>query len=193
MTSEKVIKAMRDPVTIEYRGTKYSFIDFDTFGAPGQEIGFFAKIAKYKQQGAVGVVHEAQHASAETEVLNLIDAASSFVYLPSFSGFGLAAVAMPLVMLAFNYKEGFDMLSLSGTRKLLIEWPDYAALKGRELAAFAWCVLGTLACMFAVWMVATDHAPQLGVAIMRGGLLAAAIATATIGLARFALREILGE
>lgn len=86
MTSEKVIEAMRDPVTIEYRGTKYSFIDFEVFGAPGQEVGFFAKIAKYKQQGAVGVVHEAKHASAETEVLNLIDAASAFVYLPGFSG-----------------------------------------------------------------------------------------------------------
>ena len=33
MTSEKVIEAMRDPVTIEYRGTKYSFIDFETFEA----------------------------------------------------------------------------------------------------------------------------------------------------------------
>lgn len=86
MTSDKIVEAMRDPVTIEYRGTKYSFIDFETFDAPGQGIGFFAKIAKYKQQGAVGVVHEAQHASAETEVLNLIDAASSFIYLPGFSG-----------------------------------------------------------------------------------------------------------
>ena len=86
MTSERVIEAMRDPVTIEYRGTKYSFVDFETFGAHGHEIGFFAKIAKYKQQGAVDVVHEAKHASAETEVLNLIDAASAFVYLPGFSG-----------------------------------------------------------------------------------------------------------
>jgi len=86
MTSEKIVEAMRDPVTIEYRGTKYSFIDFETFESPGRGSGFFAKIAKYKQQGAVGVVHEAQHASAETSVLNLIDAASAFVYLPGFSG-----------------------------------------------------------------------------------------------------------
>ena len=86
MTAGRVIEAMRDPVTIEYRGTKYSFIDFEAFGAPGHETGFFAKIAKYKQQGAVGVVHEAKHASAEAEVPNLIDAASAFVYLPGFSG-----------------------------------------------------------------------------------------------------------
>lgn len=86
MTSERVIDAMRDPVTIEYRGTRYSFIDFEVFDAPGQEIGFAAKIAKYRQQGAVEVVHEAQHASAEASVVNLIDAASPFVYLPGFSG-----------------------------------------------------------------------------------------------------------
>jgi hypothetical protein len=138
------------------------------------------------------------------EIVGLTVPLATYLYSPSLMDvlvkpmkdgivFGLAAVAVPLAMLAFNYKEGFDMLSLSGTRKVLIEWPDYAALKGRVLAAFAWCVLGTLACMFAVWMVATDHAPQLGVAIMLGGLLAAAIATATIGLARFALREVLGE
>jgi hypothetical protein len=86
MTSERVIEAMRDPVTIEYRGTRYSFIDFEVFDGPGQEFGFVAKIAKYRQQGAVEVVHEAQHASAEASVINLIDAASAFVYLPRFSG-----------------------------------------------------------------------------------------------------------
>lgn len=73
-------------MTIEYRGTRYSFIDFEVIGAPGHVVGYFAKIAKFKQQGAVGVVHEAKHASAETSVLNLIDAASAFVYLPAFSG-----------------------------------------------------------------------------------------------------------
>lgn len=86
MTSERLIDAMRDPVTIEYRGTKYSFIDFEIFDSPGQEMGFAAKIAKYRQQGAVEVVHEAQHASGEASVVNLIDAASAFVYLPGFSG-----------------------------------------------------------------------------------------------------------
>lgn len=108
-------------------------------------------------------------------------------------GFGIGAVAIPLGMLAFNYKECFDMLSLTGKRKVLIEWPDYGALKRRVLAAFGWCVGGSLCCILAVWLIATDHLPQLGVAIMLGGLLAASASTATIGLARFALREILGE
>ncbi|GGX23094.1 hypothetical protein [Undibacterium macrobrachii] len=86
MTSKKIVEAMQNPIIIEYRGTKYSFIDFEKFDGPGQEIGYFAKIAKYKQLGAVEVVQEAQHTSAETPVLNRIDAASAFVYIPGFSG-----------------------------------------------------------------------------------------------------------
>lgn len=86
LTAEKIAEAMRDPETIEYRGTRYSFIDFQTFGLPGNETGYYAKIAKYRQLGAVEVVHEASHASAAAAVPNLIDVASPFVYLPSFSG-----------------------------------------------------------------------------------------------------------
>lgn len=86
LTSDNVALAMQNPVTVEYRGTRYSFIDFEAFGPPGNKLGFYAKLAKYKQQGAVEVVHEEQHASAETEVRNLIDAASPFAYLPDFSG-----------------------------------------------------------------------------------------------------------
>lgn len=86
MTTERLIEAMRNPVVIEYRGTKYSFIDFEMFDSQGQEIGFAAKIAKYRPQGAVDVVYEAQHASGEASVVNLIDAASPFVYIPGFSG-----------------------------------------------------------------------------------------------------------
>lgn len=86
MTSERIIKAMQDPVTIEYRGTRYSFIDFEILRSGDEDIGYTAKIAKYRQMGAVDVVREAEHTSAEASVLNLIDAASAFVYLPTYSG-----------------------------------------------------------------------------------------------------------
>lgn len=86
LTADKIVEAMREPETVEYRGTRYSFIDFETFSISGREVGFYAKLAKYKQQGAVGVVREEQHTSAEAEVRNLIDAASPFVYLPGVSG-----------------------------------------------------------------------------------------------------------
>ncbi len=86
LTPDKIALAMRESVTVEYRGTRYSFIDYQAFGDQGKEDGFYAKLAKYKQQGAVDVVREEQHASAETKVRNLIDAASPFVYIPGVSG-----------------------------------------------------------------------------------------------------------
>jgi hypothetical protein len=84
LTAEKIALAMKEPVTVEYRGNHYSFIDFQPLGAPAT--AYYAKLAKYKPQGAVEVVKEEQHASAEAEIRNLIEAASPFVYLPVFSG-----------------------------------------------------------------------------------------------------------
>lgn len=86
LTPEKLAAAVREPMTVEYRGTRYSFIDFEPIGASAEAAGFYAKLVKYKQQGAVTVVHEELHASKSAEVTNLIDAASPFVYVPQFSG-----------------------------------------------------------------------------------------------------------
>ena len=108
-------------------------------------------------------------------------------------GWGLSAAGLSLAMLAFSYKEGFELLSLSGGKKVLIEWPDYPRLKMRVLIAFVWCLLGAFACVGATWMVAKNSQPLLGITFMISGLLSAAAATATIALARFSLRELLRE
>lgn len=106
---------------------------------------------------------------------------------------GLSAAGLSFAMLAFSYKESFELLSLSGGKKVLIDWPDYPKLKMRILVAFAWCLLGAVACVCATWMVAKSLQPLFGVTLMISGLLAAAASTATIALARFSLRELLGE
>jgi hypothetical protein len=108
-------------------------------------------------------------------------------------GWGLSAAGLSLAMLAFSHKEGFELLSLSGGRKVLIEWPDYPLLKMRIVIAFVWCLLGAFACLIATWMVAKNLQPLLGITLMISGLLSAAGATATIALARFSLRELLQE
>ncbi|MBZ0096867.1 MAG: hypothetical protein K8H75_16045 [Sulfuricella sp.] len=107
LTKEKIVEAMREPVTIEFRGTRYSFTDFRAFGAQGQEKGFYARLAKYRQQGAVGVVREDEHASAEAEVRNLIDASSAFVYLPDYSGLAYRHIwnALPREQFERVFKE----------------------------------------------------------------------------------------
>ena len=108
-------------------------------------------------------------------------------------GWGLSAAGLSIGMLAFSYKEGFDLLSLSGGRKVLIDWPDYPKLKMRVLGAFGWCLIGAFACICATWMVAKAFHPLLGITLLISGMFAAATATATIALARFSLRELLGE
>ena len=108
-------------------------------------------------------------------------------------GWGLSAAGLSIGMLAFSYKEGFGLLSLSGGRKVLIDWPDYPKLKMRVLGAFGWCLIGAFACVCATWMVAKAFHPLLGITLLISGMFAAATATATIALARFSLRELLGE
>lgn len=108
-------------------------------------------------------------------------------------GWGLSAAGLSIGMLAFSYEKGFDLLSLSGGRKVLIEWPDYPMLKARILVAFGWCLVGAAACLISTWMVAKNLHPLLGVTLLISGLIASATASATIGLARFSLRELLGE
>lgn len=105
------------------------------------------------------------------------------------------ALGLSLGMLAFSYKEGFDLLSLNGGRKVLIEWPDYPMIKVRVLLALGWCLVGVAACLISAWMVAKNLRPLLGITLLISGLLAAATATATatVALARFSLRELLRE
>ena len=107
MKAERIAEAVAEPVTIEYRGTRYSFIDFEPMSAAGASHGFYAKIVKYKQQGAVTVVHEELHASRSAEVQNLIDVVSPFVYVPQFSGIAYRHIwnAMPSDQFERVFKE----------------------------------------------------------------------------------------
>lgn len=107
MSAERIAEAVAEPVTIEYRGTRYSFIDFEAMSAAGAAHGFYAKIVKYKQQGAVTVVHEELHASRSAEVQNLIDVVSPFVYVPQFSGIAYRHIwnAMPSDQFERVFKE----------------------------------------------------------------------------------------
>jgi hypothetical protein len=106
--------------------------------------------------------------------------------------FGFTAAALPLAMLAFNYRESHELLWPSESHKLLLEWPDYPMLRVRVLLAMTWCVMAIGAALAAVGMVAIDYHARLAVTILLAAILAAAAATASIGLARIRLREILG-
>lgn len=105
--------------------------------------------------------------------------------------FGLAAAGLALGAAAFCYREGGDILEPSGANAVLLEWPAYFMLKGRVVAALAWCVAGIGAALAATWLVASSVSPQLGVTVLAAGLLAVGAATASIALARYRIRELL--
>lgn len=86
LTTEGIIKAIRNPTFVQLRGIQYTFTDFQPFGPDEQPIGVFARLAKYRTEGAVEVVRQEFHASGREPVENLIEASSPFVYLPEFSG-----------------------------------------------------------------------------------------------------------
>lgn len=107
--------------------------------------------------------------------------------------FGLTAAALPIGLLTFNYKESLALLSPEGQAKVLLEWPDYPTLKNRVLIALGWCTAGLVACGLSVWMIASDFRPDMAIALLSAGVLSSGAATATIGLARFRLRELLAH
>ncbi len=86
LTTEKIVSAIGDPPSIQMRGNRYTFTDFQAFGPREKPLGIFARLAKYKSIGEVDVVRTEMHAVGIEPVANLIDASSPFVYLPEFSG-----------------------------------------------------------------------------------------------------------
>lgn len=86
LTTEKLIRAIHEPVSVQVRGVRYTFTDFRRFGPADRPDGIYARLAKYKPEGAVEVVRPDAHVVGREGVENLIEAASPFVYLPDFSG-----------------------------------------------------------------------------------------------------------
>lgn len=86
LTAEKLIHAIQQPISVQVRGVRYTFTDFRRFGPVDCPTGIYAKLAKYKPDGAVEVVRPDAHIVGKEGVENLIEAASPFVYLPEFGG-----------------------------------------------------------------------------------------------------------
>lgn len=105
--------------------------------------------------------------------------------------FGLTAAGLALAAAAFCYREGGDILEPSGLKAVLLEWPGYFMLKARVIASLAWCAAGIGAALVATWMAASDVAPQFAATVLVAGVLAAAASAASIGLARYRIRELI--
>lgn len=105
-------------------------------------------------------------------------------------GFGI--VMVPIVLLAACYNLGSNILAPSGARKILLDWPDYWMLKNRVVVALAFCIFSFVVALIGIFMVAETKS-SLGMSMVFSGCLSAAAAIATVALAWWRSREILGE
>lgn len=104
---------------------------------------------------------------------------------------GLGAAGVSVACLAFCFQRGFEMLDPSGVGSVIMEWPGYPMLKGRVVAAMAWCVLAVAGSLVAMWLVAVDPEASVAGALLIAVLLTAVISVASIALASMRIRELL--
>lgn len=46
LTTDMIVQAIREPATIDFRGTRYSFTDFRSLKGANLELGYYARLAK---------------------------------------------------------------------------------------------------------------------------------------------------
>jgi len=86
LDDSKLIKAIKNPARIKYRKHSWTFINVQTFMQPDKKLFLFGNLAKYLPHALLPQVDEDEHESRDIEVDRFMVAASSFVYLPGFSG-----------------------------------------------------------------------------------------------------------
>lgn len=105
---------------------------------------------------------------------------------------GVGAALVPAGFFATSYKLGTDVLSPHGARKVLLEWPDYWMLKNRVIMAVIFCGFAVCVVFFSLYLIA-ESKTSLGAALLFSSWLSAFSALCSVGLARWKIREILGE
>lgn len=106
-------------------------------------------------------------------------------------GWGVS-LAVPAGFLGTCYTLGTDVLWPQGAGKVLLEWPNYWMLKSRVIAALIFCALALLIVSVGCYWIA-EAKSSLGAILILAGWLSSAAALASVALARWKIREILGE
>lgn len=115
---------------------------------------------------------------------------SSFVSSDMRWSFGVLAGIISIAIFCLN-KIG-DLLSPSGGRVKLLDWPDHSWLKLTVWVALTQVLVSFLISLVGFWVVLTSKR-EIGVAMMLCGLLAATVTALTIIFAYWESRQILRE
>lgn len=100
LDQEKLMNAIKEPVSISYRDSSWTFIDVQEVKANGDHY-IFGRLSKYKPLGEVTVV-DTYRRTEETQIEpNLKVASSPFIYIPSHSGIAFLNVYNHIEQKAF--------------------------------------------------------------------------------------------
>ncbi|GHW45137.1 hypothetical protein VCSRO56_3716 [Vibrio cholerae] len=100
LDQEKLINAIKEPVSLSYRDSSWTFIDVQEVKNNGEHY-IFGRLSKYKPLGEVTVV-DTYRRTEETQIEpNLKVASSPFVYIPSHSGIAFLNVYNHIEQKAF--------------------------------------------------------------------------------------------
>ncbi len=104
--------------------------------------------------------------------------------------FGAAAV--PAGFMVASYNIGGEIISPQGTRRLLLDWPDYPMLKSRVVLALVFCGVGLALGLAGAFLVGR-YKSAVGTTLIFSGLLSSATSLASVALAKWKVREVFRE
>jgi hypothetical protein len=104
----------------------------------------------------------------------------------------LGAATIPAGFFVATYQLGGDVISPHGKRRLILERPDYPMLKTRILLALVVCGFGFLLGLVGLYILGKYNLP-IGTTLIVSGLLSSATSLATVGLAKWKIRELFRE
>lgn len=92
LTQPSLMEALRNPVSIRYRGNAWTFTGIEEYKELGQHY-IFGRLSKYSPKGEVGIVDEKTRSEKKQIEPNLLVASSPFVYIPEHSGIAFLHVS----------------------------------------------------------------------------------------------------
>jgi hypothetical protein len=99
-------------------------------------------------------------------------------------------MAMPVAMLVYIWKVGFDVLNPPDKKEALVLWPGYWRLRLTVYIAIGWAVVGVLTCMLGLYL-ANELVGPLGPAICFTSIVVVAVSAVSVAMAKFVQRDVL--
>ena len=105
---------------------------------------------------------------------------------------GIGLTIAPVTFGIAAYTLGTEVLSPHGTRRIMLDWPDYPMLKSRVLITLGFCACGVLLGLGGLY-VTVQQKSAFGATMLFSVLFSSGVSLVTLGLAKWKIREIFRE